>query len=134
MADEEVKAQTAGEEEITLFDKIVAGEIPADIVYEDDICLAFRDISPAAKTHFLVIPKDRQGLTMLSKAEDKHKELLGHLMVATAKAAEKDGLSEGYRVVINNGKFGCQSVYHLHIHVIGGEQLGWPPTGLDKKE
>mmetsp|Transcript_4970 Transcript_4970/g.5649 ORF Transcript_4970/g.5649 Transcript_4970/m.5649 type:complete len:95 (+) Transcript_4970:123-407(+) len=94
--------------------------------------MAFRDISPVAKTHFLVIPKDRQGLTLLSKAEDKHKELLGHLMVTAAKVAEQEGLGEGYRVVINNGKFGCQAVYHLHIHVIGGEQLGWPPTGIEK--
>ena len=69
---------------------------------------------------------------MFSKAEEKHKELLGHLMFTAAKVAAQEGLDDGYRVVINNGKFGCQSVYHLHIHVMGGEQLGWPPTG--KKE
>ena len=78
-------------------------------------------MNPVAKTHFLVIPKDRKGLTQLSKAEDSHAELLGHLMVVVAKTAKQEGLDkEGYRVVVNDGKDGCQSVYHLHIHVIGG--------------
>ena len=125
---EQEKAQTAGEEEVTIFDKIVAKEIPADVIYEDDKCLAFRDIAPVAKVHFLVIPKNRDGLTGISKAEDRHAELLGHLMVVCAKVAKQEGLGEsGYRTVINDGKQGCQSVYHLHIHVIGGQQLSWPP-------
>ena len=86
------------------------------------MCLAFRDVSPVAKTHFLVIPKDRKGLTQLCKAEDSHAALLGHLMVVAAKTAKQEGLDKGgYRVVINDGKDGCQSVYHLHIHVIGGQ-------------
>ena len=125
--DEQEKAQTAQAEEVTIFDKIVKKEIPATIIYEDDKCLAFRDIQPIAKVHFLVIPKDRDGLSQLSKAEDRHASLLGHLMVVAAKVAKQEGLEEGYRIAINDGKFGCQSVYHLHIHVFGGQQLGWPP-------
>ena len=125
--DEQAKAQTATPEEITIFDKIVKKEIPANILYEDDICMAFSDVNPVAKTHFLIIPKDRQGLSQLQFAEEKHAQLLGHLMVTVAKVAKEQGLSDGYRVVINDGKLGCQSVYHLHIHVIGGQQLSWPP-------
>ena len=128
MVDEQAKAQTAAAEEITIFDKIVRKEIPATIIYEDDKCLAFRDIAPCAKVHFLVIPKDRDGLSGLCKAEDRHAALLGHLMVAAAKTAEQEGMGQtGYRLVINDGKHGCQSVYHIHIHVIGGQQLSWPP-------
>ena len=103
-------------------------EIPADIIYEDDKCLAFRDIAPVAAKHFLVIPKNRDGLTGISKAEERHEALLGHLMVTVAKVAAQEGLAaNGYRTVINDGREGCQSVYHLHIHVIGGQQLSWPP-------
>ncbi len=105
----------------TLFDKIVRKEIPADIIYEDETCLAFRDIAPTAKTHFLVIPKNRDGLSRLSKAESRHETLIGHLLVVAAKVAKEEGLGEdGFRTVINDGKHGCQSVYHLHVHVIGG--------------
>ena len=122
MEGEQAKAQTAAAEEVTIFDKIVKKEIPATIIYEDEQCLAFRDIAPVAKTHFLVIPKDRDGLTGISAAEERHKQLLGHLMVVCAKVAKQEGLAEsGYRTVINDGKEGCQSVYHLHIHVIGGQ-------------
>ena len=128
MVDEQAKAQTAIPVEVTIFDKIVRKEIPATIIYEDDICLAFRDISPIAKVHFLVIPKDRDGLTGISQAEDRHAALLGHLMVVVAKVAEQEGIGQsGYRTVINDGKHGCQSIYHLHIHVIGGQPLSWPP-------
>ena len=106
---------------MTIFDKIVKKEIPAKILYEDDKCLAFSDVAPVAKTHFLVIPKNRDGLTGISKAEEKHAALLGHLMVVCAKVAKQEGLDgSGYRTVINDGAEGCQSVYHLHIHVIGG--------------
>ena len=124
---EQKKAQTATEEEVTIFDKIVKGDIPSDKIYEDDLCMAFRDIAPVAKVHFLVIPKDRDGLTGICKAEERHAALLGHLMVVAAKVAAQEGLTDGYRTVINDGKDGCQSVYHLHIHVIGGQQLSWPP-------
>lgn len=105
---EQEKAQTAAPEEITIFDKIVAKEIPANIIYEDDICMAFRDVAPVAKTHFLVIPKDRKGLSQLCKADDSHAAMLGHLMVTVAKVAKQEGLDQsGYRVVINDGKDGC---------------------------
>ena len=114
--------------EDTIFDKIVRKEIPADILYEDDKCLAFKDIAPVAAKHFLIIPKNRDGLTGISKAEDRHAALLGHLMVVVAKVAAEQGLAEqGYRTVINEGAQGCQAVFHLHIHVIGGQQLAWPP-------
>lgn len=90
---------------MSIFDKIVAREIPADIIYEDDVCLAFKDINPVAKTHFLVIPKDRKGLSQLSKADDAHAALLGHLMVAVSKTAKQQGLDKhGFRAVINDGR------------------------------
>ena len=105
---EQQKAQTAGVEDVTIFDKIVKGEIPCDKIYEDDLCLAFRDIAPVAQTHFLVIPKDRDGLSGISKAEERHAALLGHLMVKAAAIAKQEGLGDdGYRVVINEGKNGC---------------------------
>ncbi|KRX10066.1 HIT-like domain [Pseudocohnilembus persalinus] len=115
------------EQEVTLFDKIVRKEIPANIIYEDDICLAFRDISPQAPVHVILIPKDRNGLTQLSKAEEKHKDLLGHLMIAAAKVANQEKLEKGWRLVINDGPEGCQSIYHIHLHILGGTQLTWPP-------
>ena len=127
MEGEQAKAQTAKPEEVTLFDKIVSGAIPCDKIFEDDKCLDFRDIAPVAKTHFLVIPKNRDGLSQLQFAEDRHTALLGHLMVTAAKLAKQENLGDGFRLVVNDGKNGCQSVYHLHIHVIGGEQLTWPP-------
>lgn len=98
------KAQTAQAEEVTIFDKIVSKQIPANVIYEDEVCLAFRDIAPVAPTHFLVIPKDRDGLTGISKAEPRHASLLGHLMVTAAKVAKQEGLdNNGYRLVINDG-------------------------------
>ncbi|KAL4478965.1 hypothetical protein ABPG72_019402 [Tetrahymena utriculariae] len=114
--------------EITIFDKIVSKQIPANIVYEDDLCLAFKDINPQAPIHFVLIPKNRDGLTQLSKAEDRHKNLLGHLMVAVSKiAAQEPLLKDGFRIVVNDGLHGGQSVYHIHIHIFGGTQLTWPP-------
>ena len=113
--------------ERTIFDKIIAKEIPATIIYEDALALAFRDISPQAKTHFLVIPKIRAGLTRLSAATEDHKALLGHLMYTASVVAKQENLEKGYRCVINDGVEGCQSVYHLHVHVLGGQQLSWPP-------
>mmetsp|Transcript_79278 Transcript_79278/g.158322 ORF Transcript_79278/g.158322 Transcript_79278/m.158322 type:complete len:160 (-) Transcript_79278:40-519(-) len=112
----------------TFFDKIIDGTVPADIVYQDDEALAFRDIAPQAPTHVLVIPKKRSGLTQLTKATPEHKLLLGHLMYVASEVARMEGLSTGgCRFVVNDGVDGCQSVYHLHIHVLGGRKMGWPP-------
>nr|XP_054774632.1 tenascin-R-like [Lytechinus pictus] len=108
-----------------IFTKILNKEIPADIIYEDDQCIAFRDVNAVAPTHFLVIP--RKEIPCLSDAEDEDSPLLGHLMTVARKLADKEPLDDGYRVVINNGQHGSQSVYHLHIHVIGGRQMKWPP-------
>ncbi|KAK9843151.1 hypothetical protein WJX74_007700 [Apatococcus lobatus] len=127
MASEKDKAQQAAAEgppaaqQPTIFDKIVSKDIPATILYEDATALAFKDISPQAPVHFLVIPKKKTGLTGLSQATESHEQLLGHLLVVASKVAKQEKLQEGYRVVINDGKEGCQSVYHLHLH------LGWPP-------
>ncbi|CAM9462414.1 unnamed protein product [Ascophyllum nodosum] len=111
----------------TIFDKIINKSIPVDIIYEDDLCLAFKDINPQAPVHFLVIPKNRDGLTQLCKAEDRHEAVLGRLMFVAQKMAKELGLTEGYRLVVNDGAQGCQTVYHLHVHVMGGRQLKWPP-------
>ncbi|KAH8486226.1 hypothetical protein H0E87_025299 [Populus deltoides] len=111
----------------TIFDKIIAKEIPSSIVYEDEKVLAFRDINPQAPVHVLVIPKARDGLTTLGKAEARHGEVLGQLLYAARIVAEKEGILDGFRVVINNGPGACQSVYHLHLHVLGGRQMKWPP-------
>lgn len=109
-----------------LFCRIVAGEIPADIVYEDDACLAFRDLSPQAPVHVLIIP--RQHIAALSEAGQTNESALGHLLLAAARVAESEKLSEtGYRTVINTGAGAGQSVFHLHLHVIGGRALNWPP-------
>lgn len=110
---------------MTIFAKIIDREIPADIVYEDDLCLAFRDINPQAPTHVLVIPK--KGIPMLSDAKDDDALLLGHLMLAAAKVAEQEGIGAGYRLVVNNGAAAGQTVFHLHVHVLGGRAMSWPP-------
>ncbi|KAK3696963.1 hypothetical protein RRG08_023154 [Elysia crispata] len=124
--DEVSKAQKAAiSGEPTIFSKIIDKSIPADILYQDDECLAFSDVSPQAPTHFLVIPK--RSIPMLSLATKGDQMLLGHLLLVAKDTAEKLGLEKGYRVVINNGQDGAQSVYHLHIHVLGGRQMNWPP-------
>jgi len=110
----------------TAFDNILSGKWPSDKVYEDDTALAFRDINPQAPVHVLVIPKIRDGLTKLSCAREDQEALLGHL-VYVAQSVGKKECPEGFRLVINDGEHGAQSVYHLHIHVLGGRQLGWPP-------
>ena len=110
----------------TIFDRIIAGEIPCNKVYEDELALAFRDVNPQAPVHCLVIPKERNGLTQLSKAHESQKELLGHLMYVAAQVGKQE-CPNGYRLVINDGVDAAQSVYHLHIHVCGGRQMGWPP-------
>jgi histidine triad (HIT) family protein len=116
-------------EPATIFDKILSKEIPATIVKEDDHILAFRDINPAAPTHLLIIPKQRNGLTRLSKATAEHAEILGRLLVAAAELARDSTLfpNDGARIVINDGPDGGQEVYHLHVHVLGGRPMQWPP-------
>ncbi|XP_046871708.1 histidine triad nucleotide-binding protein 2, mitochondrial [Hypomesus transpacificus] len=109
----------------TIFSKVIDKSIPADIIYEDEKCVVFRDIGPQAPVHFLVIP--RVHIPRISEAKDDEAELLGHLLVVAKNVAKKECLEEGYRVVINDGKHGAQSVYHLHIHVLGGRQMRWPP-------
>ncbi|NEZ67990.1 histidine triad nucleotide-binding protein [Leptolyngbyaceae cyanobacterium CCMR0082] len=111
--------------EDTIFSKIIRKEIPADIVYEDDLCLAFRDISPQAPTHILVIPK--KPIPKLSDAVVEDKQLLGHMLLTVKEIADVEGLSGGYRVVINTGQDGGQTVFHLHMHLLGGRSLAWPP-------
>ncbi|WP_008317515.1 histidine triad nucleotide-binding protein [Leptolyngbya sp. PCC 6406] len=112
--------------EDTIFGKIIRREIPADIVYEDELCLAFRDVHPQAPTHVLVIPK--KPIPKLAEAESADKELLGHLLLTLKTVAEQLGLAEnGYRVVINTGTDGGQTVFHLHLHLLGGRSLQWPP-------
>lgn len=111
----------------TIFDKIISKEIPSSIVYEDDKVLAFRDINPQAPVHVIVIPKVRDGLTQLGKAQTRHTEILGHLLYAAKVVAGKEGIEDGFRVVVNNGPSACQSVYHLHLHLLGGRQMKWPP-------
>uniref|UniRef100_A0A0N5BAE2 HIT domain-containing protein n=1 Tax=Strongyloides papillosus TaxID=174720 RepID=A0A0N5BAE2_STREA len=127
MSSEIEKSQTASAEsqQETIFDKIIRKEIPAKIIHEDEDTLAFHDVAPQAPVHFLVIPKRR--ISMLEKVQPSDANLLGKLLVTANKCASELGLKEGYRVVINNGKNGCQSVYHLHLHILGGRQLGWPP-------
>ncbi len=109
----------------TIFGKIIRREIPADIVYEDDLCLAFRDITPQAPVHILVIPK--KPIPQIELAESGDHALLGHLLLIVKKVAAQVGLTNGYRVVINNGNDGGQTVNHLHLHLLGGRQLSWPP-------
>ncbi|RVE42943.1 hypothetical protein evm_012396 [Chilo suppressalis] len=118
------QAQSVATPGPTIFDKIISKEIKADIIYEDEMCLAFNDISPQAPVHFLVIPKRR--ISRLQDAADDDKELLGHLMLVARLLGAKRAPS-GWRLVVNNGRDGAQSVYHVHLHVLGGRQMGWPP-------
>ena len=111
--------------EDTIFGKISRGEIPAKIVYEDDLCLAFRDMYPAAPMHILLIP--RKPIPRLCDATSDDQSLLGHLMLTATKVAEQEGLGDKYRLVVNNGSGAGQSVFHLHLHIIGGRDLSWPP-------
>lgn len=107
----------------TIFSKIIQGEIPCDKIYEDDLILAFKDINPAAKTHILVIPKTNH-LENLNDAKESDAELLGKIMIKISQIAKNAGLDKhGYRVITNSGEFGGQEVYHLHFHILGGEQL-----------
>jgi histidine triad (HIT) family protein len=110
----------------TVFDKLLSGEWPTDKVYEDEKAFAFRDANPQAPVHILVIPRHRDGLVSLSKAREDQKELLGHLMYVAQQVGKKE-CPNGFRIVINDGQDGAQSVYHLHLHVLGGRQMRWPP-------
>lgn len=109
----------------TVFAKIIRGEIPARIEHDDDLCLAFHDVAPQAPVHVLVIPK-RPIESLVGVAADDA-ALLGHLVVVATQVARRLGLDSGYRLVVNCGPDGGQSVDHLHVHVLGGRRLGWPP-------
>jgi histidine triad (HIT) family protein len=109
----------------TIFSKIIRKEIPANIVYEDDLCLAFKDIAPQAPTHILVIPK--KPLERIDSAQIEDQALLGHLLLTVKKVAQEANLTNGYRVVINNGNDGGQTVDHLHLHILGDRSMQWPP-------
>ena len=109
---------------MTIFQKIIDREIPADIVFEDDTVLAFRDINPQAPTHILIIPK--KPLDRLSSAGEGDVPLLGHMMLSAARIAKEQGL-EDYRFIVNNGERAGQSVFHLHMHILGGRPFSWPP-------
>ncbi len=109
-----------------LFCKIIDGAIPSSKVYEDEVCIAFNDISPQAPTHILVIP--REHFDSLDKAEKNHRETLGHLLLSAAEIARAQGFAaDGYRVVINTNGDGGQTVFHLHVHLLGGRQFIFPP-------
>ncbi len=109
----------------TLFTKIINRDIPAEIIYEDDLCLAFKDINPQAPLHALLIPK--QVLSKLSDSSAQHQALLGHLMLIAPMIAKQQGYADAFRLVINNGEAAGQTVFHLHIHIMAGRDLNWPP-------
>lgn len=111
---------------MTLFEKICAGEIPAEIVYEDALCVCFKDITPQAPFHALLVP--RQPITRLAVAQESDAALLGHLMLTVGKIAHQQGITDaGFRTVINNGRDAGETVPHLHIHILAGRPLDWPP-------
>ena len=109
----------------TVFSRIIERKIPARIEHEDDLCLAFHDVAPQAPTHVLVIPK--KPIASLADLEAADESLVGHLVMVATRLAEKLGLGGGYRLVVNCGRDGGQSVDHLHVHLLGGRSLGWPP-------
>ncbi len=109
----------------TIFMKIIRREIPAAIVFEDDLCLAFRDVNPQAPTHILIIPK--QPLAKLSDASTEHGPILGHLLLVANKIATQLGINDEFRIVINNGAGAGQTVFHLHVHLLAGRSFTWPP-------
>jgi histidine triad (HIT) family protein len=110
----------------TIFSKIIAREIPARIAYEDDLCLAFHDVNPQAPVHFLVVPK--REIPRVAATAPSDEPLLGHLVYIAQTVAQKEGLHDtGFRIVINNGPNGGETVPHLHVHVLGGRAMQWPP-------
>ena len=111
---------------MTLFEKIISREIPADIVYEDDLVLAFNDINPKAPTHILIIPK--KPIPRIAEAEPEDQQVLGHLLLKAREVAGELGLHEkGFRLVFNNGHDAGETVPHLHLHILGGREMTWPP-------
>ncbi|HAZ66774.1 MAG TPA: histidine triad nucleotide-binding protein [Opitutae bacterium] len=109
----------------TLFQRIADREIPATFLHEDDLCIAFRDIAPQAPVHVLIVP--RKAIPRISEASSDDHALLGHLLLVARKVAQELNLKNGFRIVINNGKDGGESVPHLHVHLLGGRPLDWPP-------
>ena len=109
----------------TIFQKIIDKELPADIIYEDELALVFKDINAVAPTHLLIIPKKQ--IEKVSDAEDQDKELLGHLLLVAGKVARDLGIDEAFRLVVNNGAGAQQTVFHLHIHLIAEREFTWPP-------
>lgn len=109
----------------SIFSKIIDREIPADIEHEDEHCIVIHDIDKQAPVHLLIIPKTP--VTRLAESQKEDQSLLGHLMLVAAKMAQKLELEDGFRVVINNGRHGCESIPHLHVHLLAGRQLEWPP-------
>ncbi|MEE2935287.1 MAG: histidine triad nucleotide-binding protein [Planctomycetota bacterium] len=109
----------------SIFSKIIAKEIPADILHEDDVCLAFRDINPKAPVHFLVIPKKE--IESLAEVSEEDEAILGRCLVVASKVADAEGLGAGYRMVANTREEGGQEVPHLHFHILGGRPMNWPP-------
>jgi histidine triad (HIT) family protein len=108
-----------------LFCKIIEGSIPSTKVHEDELCYAFADINPVAPTHVILVP--REHLASLDDTDPDHGEMLGHLLLTAAEIARKQNLTNGYRIVINTGEDGGQTVEHLHLHLLGGRELAWPP-------
>jgi histidine triad (HIT) family protein len=109
-----------------IFCKIVAGEIPSDIVYQDDVCLAFKDINPGAPTHVLIIPKEH--IATLNDLTPDHRSAVGHILLVAKQIAGQLGVdASGYRVVANCNSDGGQAVFHIHFHLLGGRRLSWPP-------
>ena len=109
----------------TIFQKIIDKELPADIVYEDESCLAFKDINPVAPIHILIIPKKR--IDKISDSNTEDKELLGHLFLVAGNIARELGIEDAFRLVVNNGAGAQQTVFHLHVHLIAGREFNWPP-------
>jgi histidine triad (HIT) family protein len=110
---------------MSIFAKIIAREIPADIVFEDDVCLAFRDIAPKAPVHILVIPK--KPVVSLADLTEEDQAAMGRCVVVASIVAKQEGLANGYRLVVNSGADGGQEVPHLHFHLLGGRKMSWPP-------
>lgn len=109
----------------TIFAKIINREIEADIVFEDDLCLAFRDINPQAPMHILIVPK--KPIDMLVNAQPEDQAVLGHLLLKAGEIARNEGYGHAFRLVVANGEEAGQTVFHLHVHIIGGRPLSWPP-------
>ena len=109
----------------TIFDKIIRKEIPSDIVYEDELCLAFKDVNPQAPIHILIIPK--KSIAKVADANNDDQNVLGHMLLMAGKIAKDLGVKDAFRLVVNNGEEAGQTVFHLHIHLLAGRDFSWPP-------